>query len=149
MIRSSTRSSAETYIEAVDVLTASRRTGRLAGSAVREASLWSLGDPETLDLDRVRHLNDVVLEAVVDARPQVRLFDLFEILCPDGAPLTTVDDVAVLRPDGVHLGSDGSLWLAETYGAEIWRSASRSRDPAQRRRRSLAMWVIWISSVPA
>jgi peptidoglycan/LPS O-acetylase OafA/YrhL len=109
----------DTYVAAVDTLTAGGATVVWMESPCVSPVFEVASDPHTLDADRISHVNDVVLGAVVAARPRVRLFDLAEVLCPGGELLVSVDGVDVVRPDGIHLGEDGSLWLAETYGHEI------------------------------
>ena len=72
-----------------------------------------------LDEPRVEHVNEEVLDELANLRPDVRFFDLYAVLCPDGEERTTADGVDPLRIDGVHFTPDGSRWFARTYGTEI------------------------------
>jgi len=74
------------------------------------------------DTARVRHLNEVLLPQLVRDRPDVRLFDLFPILCPDGEFVESLGGVEEVRPDGVHFSAEGSLWLANEHGDAILRT---------------------------
>lgn len=77
------------------------------------------GAIEEVEVERIRHLNEVILPAVRDARPEsVELVDLYSVMCPDGS--FDVDrGVRGSRQDGVHFTRDGSMWLARAFGAEI------------------------------
>ena len=77
-----------------------------------------------LDDERIRYVGDEILPRVVDARPRLQTFDLYSVMCPDGAPINEADGVQNLRPDGIHFSSAGSLWLAEAVGDVLLTSAS-------------------------
>ena len=72
-----------------------------------------------LSTPRVKHVNHVVLERVERLRPQLRRFDLFSVLCPDGVFQNDIGGVHDFRPDGIHYSPAASLWLAQHYGPRI------------------------------
>ena len=72
-----------------------------------------------LSTPRVKHVDDVVLARVVRLRPQLRRFDLFRVLCPDGVFRNDIGGVHDFRPDGIHYSPEASLWLARHYGQQI------------------------------
>jgi hypothetical protein len=76
-------------------------------------------DAGPFERDRIQHVNDLVLDELSTSRPELRTFDLFEVLCPDGEFVTGMDGVDVLRTDGVHFSSEGSAWFAETFGERM------------------------------
>jgi lysophospholipase L1-like esterase len=72
------------------------------------------------------------LRAVVDRaaaeRPDVaEVYDLRAVLCPGGEFLESADGVDDLRPDGIHLSVDGSLWLAERLYGDLLADATPDR----------------------
>jgi len=67
--------------------------------------------------DRLAILNDQILPALAED-DAITLFPLDDVLCPNGEPLV-LSDGPELRPDGLHFGAEGSLWFAETYGADL------------------------------
>jgi len=77
-----------------------------------------------VDPERIAHINDVILPRLLEERPELRTVDLRDHLCVEGEPLIEIDGVGVIRPDGVHFNSTGSLWLAETHGIEILQAAT-------------------------
>jgi peptidoglycan/LPS O-acetylase OafA/YrhL len=68
---------------------------------------------------RIQHVNNVVLGRVAKARPGIRFFDLFSIVCPDGKVQNEVGGVQNFRPDGMHFSPDASIWLADNYGKQM------------------------------
>lgn len=75
--------------------------------------------------DRVEHFNEVILPELAESRPEVRFYDLFGVLCPDGTFVEDFGDgIGNIRPDGVHFDPDGATWLARTYGTEILAAAN-------------------------
>ena len=54
-----------------------------------------------------------------ELRPQLRRFDLFSVLCPDGVFQNDIGGVHDFRPDGIHYSPAASLWLAQHYGPKI------------------------------
>jgi hypothetical protein len=79
----------------------------------------SVGDANN---PRIQHLNDAILPAVAEERPDtVVLFDLDDILCPGGRYAEEIDGISPIRTDGVHFSVDGSLWFAATHGPELLR----------------------------
>ena len=82
-----------------------------------------------LDEPRVEHVNEEVLDELANLRPDVRFFDLYAELCPDGKERTTAGGVDPLRIDGVHFTPDGS---------RVVRPHLRHRDP--RARHPLTVW---------
>jgi lysophospholipase L1-like esterase len=79
------------------------------------------GSEGAYSTDRIRHLNDTILPALVAERPDVELFDLFSVLCPDGEFVPEFDGIE-LRPDGVHFSAEGSAWVADRIGSELIRT---------------------------
>jgi hypothetical protein len=77
----------------------------------------SRGNPE--GTNRIRHVNDVVLPRVARARPALRFFDLFSVVCPDGRFEKDVGGVRDFRPDGMHFSPDASIWIADHYGKKM------------------------------
>ncbi|MBK6510337.1 MAG: acyltransferase [Haliea sp.] len=71
------------------------------------------------DTARVRHLNYSLIPRLVEDRPEVRTYDLFPKLCPEGVFVESMDGIDNVRPDGVHFSTEGSLWLAYTFGGEM------------------------------
>ena len=112
-----------TYTRAVDTLAANGATVVwMKPPCLRFVSPFG-GDgraPRAFDPDRIEHLNDNVLPALVEARPdEVVLFGLDEILCPGGEFLEDTEGLRDIRPDGVHLSADASLWLAEILHRDV------------------------------
>ncbi len=68
---------------------------------------------------RIRHVNDVILPRVAKARPALRFFDLFGIVCADGKFRNEIGNVKNFRPDGIHFSPEGSIWLADHYGQQM------------------------------
>ncbi|MEQ8842888.1 MAG: acyltransferase family protein [Acidimicrobiales bacterium] len=65
-------------------------------------------------------LNDDILPSVAAHNPgRVVLYDLADVLCPDGEPLREADGVSPIRSDGVHFSVDGSAWFAENHSTEL------------------------------
>jgi len=111
------------YEAAVDELTAGGASiVWIQGPCAR--SVQANGQPGSstgsFDTARMRYLNDVILDRLVDARPEVQRFDLFPVLCPDGEFVESLGGVAKVRPDGVHFSTEGSLWVANEVGPEIF-----------------------------
>ena len=50
---------------------------------------------------------------------QVSIVDMAGIVCPGGPPCPRVVDGVVLRPDHVHFGNAGSLWVAQRLAPEF------------------------------
>ncbi len=73
----------------------------------------------SFDTKRIRYTNDVILGRLAKARPDVRFFDLFTVLCPHGAPVKSLGGVDSVRTDGAHFSPEGSVWFAGKYGREI------------------------------
>lgn len=108
----------EEYVQAYDVLAASgARVVWFENPCV--SYVFPSGDDGPFRLERIRHVNEVVLGRLRAVRPELHTFDLFDVLCPDGEFVRGLADVDVLRPDGVHLSSEGSLWFAEGHGDSI------------------------------
>jgi peptidoglycan/LPS O-acetylase OafA/YrhL len=74
------------------------------------------GAGRALAPERVRHANEAILLRLAAARPDLGTFDLFGVLCPGGEYADDVGGVSGIRPDGVHLSAEGSLWLAAEHG---------------------------------
>lgn len=72
-----------------------------------------------LSTARIRHVNNVILPRVARARPELKTFDLFSRLCPDGRFHEATGGIADFRPDGIHYSPEASLWLARRYGPEL------------------------------
>jgi len=110
------------YREAADVL--SSRGARIVWVQAPCARSPS-GDPSTAtssgpyETARVRHLNEVIAPRLAEGRDDLALFDLFDIVCPEGEFVESLGGVEELRPDGVHFSRDGAMWLAETHGEAL------------------------------
>jgi hypothetical protein len=105
----------DSYVAATDVLSAGGATVVwLSPPCVR--LLGGLGgevDEDLFDPSRMVALRAVVDRAAAE-RPEVaEVYDLDAVLCPGGEFLASADGVEEIRPDGIHLSVDGSLWLAE------------------------------------
>ena len=88
--------------------------------AQRTAGPWpsdSRGGP--LAPDRIAHANDAIIGELSAQRPDVHVFDLYAVMCPDGKPMNRAGGVEPLRVDGIHFTPDGSLWFARTYGDQL------------------------------
>jgi hypothetical protein len=86
-------------------------------------ALSSLGRG-ALSVDRVKYFDDVLLHRFAASERAVKLYNLFPILCPTGDFVQKIDGI-VLRPDGVHFGTAGSMWFAEHYGSQLLDLARR------------------------
>lgn len=106
----------DTYADAVDALGAGgARVVWMVPPCVRfESPLGGGGEaPPAYAPERMARLVDTVLPALVRARPdQVELYALDEVLCPGGTFLDDTDELQDIRPDGIHLSPEASLWLA-------------------------------------
>jgi hypothetical protein len=81
------------------------------------------------DTARVRYLNDSLIPRLVEDRPEVRTYDLFSKLCPEGVFVESMGGIDKVRPDGVHFSTEGSLWLAYTFGGEMLAAGLRRGEP--------------------
>lgn len=109
----------DAYVDTVDVLTAQGATVVWGESMCAEDIFGVVTEPDggsAVDIERIVHINESILPRLVDARPAVELLPFAELVCPGGEPITEVDGVGVLRPDGIHFGPDGSRWLADRLG---------------------------------
>jgi peptidoglycan/LPS O-acetylase OafA/YrhL len=107
------------YVDAVDTLSASgAKVVWVKNPCVRYA-LGTAPVRGSFDTERIRYVNDVILERVVQERPDIRFFDMFRVLCPRGEFVEGADDVDVLRTDGVHFSPEGSRWFAQKYGQRL------------------------------
>jgi hypothetical protein len=90
--------------------------------------------PQTLarnDPDRVAAFNEILLQEAA-RRPNVRVLELNELLCPQGTYLEAVEG-ALLRYDGVHVTTEGSnyvwAWLLDELSALQRTTSSDGRTP--------------------
>lgn len=83
------------------------------------------GSGSAVSAERVAYARSTLLPRLVDERPGIRLFDLYAIMCPNDEILTSADGVDDVRPDGVHFGVEGSLWLAVNHGDELLMATDR------------------------
>ena len=74
------------------------------------------------DPARTAHLNRSVLPQLGS---EVRVVDLFSLVCPGGRFTETVGPVTGARPDGLHFSESGARWLADTYASD-WLGTGRS-----------------------
>jgi hypothetical protein len=81
------------------------------------------------DTARVRYLNDSLIPRLIEDRPEVRTYDLFSKLCPEGEFVESMGGIDKVRPDGVHFSTEGSLWLAYTFGGEMLAAGLRRDEP--------------------
>jgi peptidoglycan/LPS O-acetylase OafA/YrhL len=81
-------------------------------------------EPGVFDTERARHVNDVVLPDLRRSAPELRVFDLFGVLCPDGTYAADLDGIEAVRPDGIHFSTEGAEWFAENYGDQLLELAS-------------------------
>lgn len=113
----------ETYGEAADVLGAEgARVVWMVPPCVRfESPLGGGGEaPPAYDPQRLAHLVDVVLPELEQARPDVvELYGLDDVLCPGGRFLDDTAGLEDIRPDGIHLSPEGSVWLAGVLEEEL------------------------------
>jgi hypothetical protein len=109
----------EEYTHAVDVLSAGgAQVVWFANPCVHYTFGGAVADG-ALETDRIRYVNDVVLGRLAHARPALKTFDLFKVLCPDGEYVQSMGGVEILRTDGVHFSADGSMWFAKEYGEAV------------------------------
>ncbi len=75
---------------------------------------------DTFSLERVRHLNEVIIPAVAAARPDVvRVVDLFAYVCPDGRFTHDLGGFTDARKDGLHFSPRDARWLADWLGPVV------------------------------
>jgi peptidoglycan/LPS O-acetylase OafA/YrhL len=70
-------------------------------------------DSGVFDLDRALYLNDVILPAVQTQRPEIEIFDLFGLVCPDGEFTREFAPVENAREDGVHFKLPEAAWVVD------------------------------------
>jgi peptidoglycan/LPS O-acetylase OafA/YrhL len=75
--------------------------------------------PAAFEPQRIERLKADVLPVVAQARPDMVLFGLDEILCPGGDFLESTAGLTDIRPDGAHLSVDASVWLAEILHRDV------------------------------
>ncbi len=110
------------YREAVDVLSSGGAPVLwMSGPCSRSVSIGGAEGTSTgaFEVSRVHHLNDELIPQLMADRDQVRTFDIFPILCPDGTFTESIPGVDNFRPDGAHLTEEGATWFAENYAAEM------------------------------
>ena len=76
-------------------------------------------DNLAFETERIQHVNAAVHRRVHELRPELVLFDMFRVLCPDGRFVDDLGGIKDIRPDGVHLSAEGSRWFADEYGEEL------------------------------
>ena len=77
-------------------------------------------DEEVFNPARMEALQAIVAQLPAERPDTVEVYDLDAVLCPGGEFLETVDGVGDIRPDGIHLSVDGSLWLAEQLQDDLY-----------------------------
>jgi peptidoglycan/LPS O-acetylase OafA/YrhL len=108
---------ADEYVEAFDVLSSGGATVRwLTNPCQREILQSPVRIP---DDEAVERFNERVLGDLERRRPGLELFDLHEVLCPDGTYVPGNDEIGVIRPDGVHFSAQGAEWFAEEHGPAL------------------------------
>lgn len=113
----------DTYTNAVDTWTAKGATVRWLTAPCNRldpppGQASASGSSETTA--RTAHLNAEILPRVAAARPDsVELFQLDDILCPDGQMIDEIKGVGPVFVDGVHFSVDGAMWFARKYGEEL------------------------------
>ena len=109
------------YRDAVDVLSAGgARIVWLQGPCSKGIGPFAaLDGKSSLDPARVRHLNEELLPRLAEDRPQVRLVDVHELLCPGGEYQDEVAGIEGIRPDGIHFSTEGALWLSRQIGPQV------------------------------
>ena len=65
-------------------------------------------DNLAFETERIQHVNAAVHRRVHELRPELVLFDMFRVLCPDGRFVDDLGGIKDIRPDGVHLSAEGS-----------------------------------------
>jgi peptidoglycan/LPS O-acetylase OafA/YrhL len=99
-----------------------------------------LRDDDALAPDRIDHLDNVLLPALVASRArQVQVFNLFARLCPDGRYKKSLDGITIARSDFLHLTLDTSVdigreILASTSPRSGSAAAGQATAPEQARR---------------
>ncbi len=68
---------------------------------------------------RYAQLNDLLREVASQFPTQVAVVDLASLVCPSGPPCPTLVNGVWLRPDNLHYGPSGSLWVAERLVPQI------------------------------
>ncbi|MEL7210800.1 MAG: hypothetical protein AAGK32_21605, partial [Actinomycetota bacterium] len=69
---------------------------------------------EVFDPERTRVLNEEIITAVAEQRPDsVVVRDLFGLLCPPGGYAGRIGPVDDGRPDGLHFADEAKPWLAD------------------------------------
>jgi hypothetical protein len=80
---------------------------------------------DTFSIERVRHLNEVIVPALAASRSDVvRVIDVFAHVCPDGRFTQALGDFEDARPDGVHFSLRDARWLAEWLGPQVLAGAT-------------------------
>jgi lysophospholipase L1-like esterase len=67
------------------------------------------------EIDR---LNQEILPALVEARPEVEIFPFADLACPGGFT-QTLGDIDDARPDGIHFSPEAARWLADRYAPDL------------------------------
>jgi peptidoglycan/LPS O-acetylase OafA/YrhL len=117
------------FVAATDVLSAGGATVVwLSPPCVRLlAALGEEIDDEHFDPSHMAALRAVVDRAAAERPDVAEVYDLHAVLCPGGEFLESADGVDDLRPDGIHLSVDGSLWLAERLYGDLLADATPDR----------------------
>lgn len=82
-----------------------------------------------LDPERVTHLNQSILPAVLTSKARVaKLLDLHEAVCPGGRYSNELFGIQPFRRDGIHFSELGQRWVGGWLGPQILDVWNRPRD---------------------
>jgi len=76
---------------------------------------------------RYGRLNSLLRRAASQYPTKVAVVDLSQLVCPSGPPCPYVVDGVVVRPDNLHYGPNGTLWVAERLMPQIVAAAKSLR----------------------
>ena len=82
-----------------------------------------------MDPDRVTHLNQSILPAVLTSNARVaKLLDLHEAVCPGGRYSNELFGIQPFRRDGIHFSELGQRWVGGWLGPQILDVWNQARD---------------------
>ena len=76
---------------------------------------------------RYGRLNSLLRRAASQYPTKVAVVDLSQLVCPSGPPCPYAVDGVVVRPDNLHYGPNGALWVAERLMPQIVAAAKSLR----------------------
>ena len=117
----------DTYSDAYDIFSSSGAQVVWITPLCYEDALGIFDEPgggSAADPERIDYVRDVIYPRLGESRPDIRFFDLHEIVCPDGRFAAEMDGLTI-RPDGAHFSPEGAIWLAEKHGEDLLEGRDR------------------------